>query len=513
MESTDSIDGHAHATNEESPLFADNDRDVSNTASQSATFTRKSIFAVTRIIGTVVLVEAATILTDVPIYEILEDIICRQMGRMGDGDNSTHGCSGDADVQAELAFLRGWQLTLELLPGILMAIPYGIVGDRYGRKVMFIVCMVGILLTQLFYLLVCWRSDIFPVRLTWAASIFTLIGGGSVILNGIVFAMLSDVSPEASRSTVFFYFGAAVLAGDLVFSSLAAFLMQHVSVWAPIQLSLALFVPVVPLCLTLPETLLKEDPTPTNVAGTENGAENDTTGPPASRTKTMRNALSDTAASFTASTAFLFNGADHQVGLLLTTLLTTTLGRHAQDILLQFTRGRYDWSWAQAGYLVSLKAFVVLLLLLVLLPAISTNYALTRWWPLLAGVRTPQQRDLWLARASCVILIVGCLVVGLAPTAASMITGLVVYCLGNGYNLVLRSLLAVLVEPAHRGTLFNAAGILESTGAIIAGPLLAAAYRAGLRLGGLWTGLPFFVAVALFGTALFVLATARLPSS
>ncbi|KJR86821.1 MFS transporter [Sporothrix schenckii 1099-18] len=508
MESTDNIDGHALATNEDSPLLVHNDRDVSNTSNQSAAFTRKSIFAVTSIIGTVVLVEAASILTDVPIYEVLEDIICRQMGRMGNGDNGdngTRGCSGDADVQAELAFLRGWQLTLELLPGILMAIPYGIIGDRYGRKVMFIVCMVGILLTQLFYLLVCWRSDIFPVRLTWAASIFTFIGGGPVILNGIVFAMLSDVSPEASRSTVFFYFGAAVLAVD---------------VWAPIQLSLALFVPVVPLCLTLPETLRKEGPTSTDVAGTdngtdngaENGEENDAAGP-ASRPKIIRNALSDTAASVTASTAFLFNGADHQVGLLLATLLTTTLGRHAQDILLQFTRGRYDWSWAQAGYLVSLKAFVVLLLLLVLLPAISTNYALARWWPLLAGVRTPQQRDLWLARTSCVLLIVGCFVVGLAPTAAFMIAGLVVYCLENGYNLVLRSLLAVLVEPEHRGTLYNAAGILESTGAVIAGPLLAAAYRAGLRLGGLWTGLPFFRAVVLCSIALFILATARPPSS
>ena len=80
-----------------------------------------------------------------------------------------------------------------------MAVPYGFVVDRYGRKVTLIVSMVGILLTQLFYLLVCWRSDVFPVRLTWASSIFTLISGGPVILNGIVFAMLSDVSPDAYR--------------------------------------------------------------------------------------------------------------------------------------------------------------------------------------------------------------------------------------------------------------------------------------------------------------------------
>ena len=48
-------------------------------------------------------------------------------------------------------------------------------------------------------------------------------------------------------------------------------------------------------------------------------------------------------------------------------------------------------------------------------------------------------------------------------------------------------------------------------GAVVAGPLLAAAFRAGLRLHGLRSGLPFLVAAALFSTVLVVLATVRLP--
>lgn len=199
IDDTDDTDERARVAGEETPLLADSSSDAPNKphAGFVAAFPYQNIVAVALIIGTIVLVEVATVLQEVPLYQILEDIICRQMAGEGDYDQSD--CAGNTDVQAELAYLRGWQLTLAILPGIITAVPYGFIIDRYGRKVVLIVCIVGILLTQLFYLLVCWRSDVLPVRLTWAASIFTLIGGGPVILNGIVFAMLSDVSPEAYR--------------------------------------------------------------------------------------------------------------------------------------------------------------------------------------------------------------------------------------------------------------------------------------------------------------------------
>lgn len=224
--------------------------------------------------------------------------------------------------------------------------------------------------------------------------------------------------------------------------------------------------------------------------------------------QTIHAAMAKALASLVASMAFLSGRANQHVALLLATLLTTTLGRHAQDILMQYARRRYDWSWSQAGFLVSLKSFVFMVLLLVLLPAV--NYALGRWGGRI--VATTRQRDLWLARVSCGILIFGAVTIGLAPRAVMMVTGAVVYCLGNGYNFILRSLLADVVEPAHHGTLFNTAGILESLGAVIAGPLLAVAFRAGIQLGEFWTGLPFFVAAILFSTAMAVLVTVRLPT-
>jgi hypothetical protein len=76
---------------------------------------------------------------------------------------------------------------------------------------------------------------------------------------------------------------------------------------------------------------------------------------------------------------------------------------------------------------------------------------------------------------------------------------------GLPYNLVLRSLLAELVEPHHRTILFTSVALLENVGALIAGPLLAASFRLGMKLDGLWVGLPFFAASVLFAITLVVL--------
>lgn len=42
-------------------------------------------------------------------------------------------CKGP-DVQGYLAVLRGWQATFECVPGIVGAVPFGVLSDRWGRR-------------------------------------------------------------------------------------------------------------------------------------------------------------------------------------------------------------------------------------------------------------------------------------------------------------------------------------------------------------------------------------------
>lgn len=89
--------------------------------------------------------------------------------------------------------------------------------------------------------------------------------------------------------------------------------------------------------------------------------------------------------------------------------------------------------------------------------------------------------------------------------------------MGTGYNLVLRSILVQLVEPAYRSTLLTTVVMLENTSSVIAGPLFSLGFRAGLALSGrdgsgnpLWIGLPFMGAAGLLVITVAVLYSIRI---
>ena len=123
----------------------------------------------------------------------------------------------------------------------------------------------------------------------------------------------------------------------------------------------------------------------------------------------------------------------------------------------------------------------------------------------------PRNKDLLITRASCLLLLIGSLTVGLSPNSTLMLIGLAVFCLGSGYSLVLRSVLAAVIEPHHRATMFSTVGVLESVSALAARSLLALLYQAGLKLEGVWMGLPFVAAGGILAFGLALLYIVRLP--
>lgn len=152
---------------------------------------------------------------------------------------------------------------------------------------------------------------------------------------------------------------------------------------------------------------------------------------------------------------------------------------------------------SQASLLISVKAAIGLGLFLAILPA--ANQLLLNAASLPAIVK-----DLWLSRGSILCLVAGSFGLGLAPTPTIMILALVVYSLGSGYGATIRSLLTATVSPSHVGMLYSLMSLLESIGALVAGPLLAVTFRIGLDWGDIWVGLPFTSAGVLFSFALVV---------
>lgn len=90
-------------------------------------------------------------------------------------------------------------------------------------------------------------------------------------------------------------------------------------------------------------------------------------------------------------------------------------------------------------------------------------------------------------------------------------TGVVVWAVGAGYSLLVRSLSTSLVEPHHIGTLNSTMAMLETIGSLLGGPLLSLSFRKGLDLGGIWLGLPFVGAGILSFVAALVIWLIQLP--
>lgn len=70
---------------------------------------------------------------------------------------------------------------------------------------------------------------------------------------------------------------------------------------------------------------------------------------------------------------------------------------------------------------------------------------------------------------------------------------------GAGYASAMRSFLTSLVSRSYIATLYTTMALFEGTAVLAAAPLLGLTFSAGVELGGLGVGLPFFVSAGVYG--------------
>lgn len=83
--------------------------------------------------------------------------------------------------------------------GIFLAIPYGLLADRRGRKPTLCLSIPGFALNCIIMFVVMWYSDVFPLRAVWVSCLAWLFGGGPVVAFAIIWTMMSDVTTEEER--------------------------------------------------------------------------------------------------------------------------------------------------------------------------------------------------------------------------------------------------------------------------------------------------------------------------
>ncbi|CAK7215197.1 hypothetical protein SBRCBS47491_002401 [Sporothrix bragantina] len=460
--------------------------------------------------ASIFIVEIALGTSNPAVSSMIESIVCRQ--RYGDTvliSHGTYGGSGSAidprckapDVQGRLSQVLGWQASFECLPNILLSLPYGVLADNLGRRPIMLLAWTGLGLQLTWYLVVFYFRETFPLWALWFTALWGSIGSFQSVGPAMVFTVLADVTPQAARATCYFRLTAVFLVAELISNPLGATLLLIGGHWLPLLFGFTGIVLSGLVLLALPETLDFDPAAGKVVPRVSAVVTTDAFGDTMPATAPTKNSIAAAWHSFVqllrtdARATSLFILRNRPLMFLMIPFIFSVVGRFVQNLLLQYATKRYSWSWSQAAFLLTIRSTTNLVLCLVLLPLASAALVSSsgRLGRLTGTAGSPLRKDLWLARFSGVLLVLGSILIAFAVTPALLSVALVVFSLGGGYSSVMRSLLNAFVEPHHLAMLNTLLGLLEFSGLMVAAPVLFGALQRGVALGGVWTGLPFLI--------------------
>lgn len=117
-------------------------------------------------------------------------------------------------------------------------------------------------------------------------------------------------------------------------------------------------------------------------------------------------------------------------------------------------------------------------------------------------------KDKRIAQISGLFLVLGTGIAFAAESWAALVLGQVLTSMGLAFGVPVRSIVTSMVAQKHLAALYTTVSVLLYGGMLTGGPLLASAFHWGLRIGGLWLGMPFLVACICFSLALLAVSSA-----
>ncbi|KAF4783968.1 major facilitator superfamily transporter [Colletotrichum scovillei] len=434
----------------------------------------------------------------IPTTRKVEDIVCRQYyGVLYTQDAIDESKCKEDEIQSEVAMIFAVYSALQASIGAVSAFPWGIVADRLGRKQVFSLAVLGQMLDQAWFLVVCAFPKVIPLKALWVGPSMLLVGGGNAVLSAVVFSMLSDVTTSENRAKKFMAVHLASMIGNLCAPAIAGWMMERTGPWPVMWLAYAGFATLLFTIHLVPETK-----PPAAKVSSDPIADSPEADSPVIGT------IQHTFARLKESIALLKNPS--LVILMVATLSSYPVVMSTYQFMTIFASKRYHVSLSQTGYLSSLYGFGVFLTIVAILPALSK---------LLASAKAPKplrytddhERDLFLGRLSSVALLLGALTMSASPTIGAFIGGLAILALGSGWGSYVRSLCAVYVDAAHRTRLYSIISLVETAGQTYTQPMLAGLFSLGMKLGGAWIGLPYLGVAGFCVAALGLLLMVRLP--
>ncbi|KAK6216889.1 hypothetical protein QIS74_07003 [Colletotrichum tabaci] len=414
-----------------------------------------------------------------PRTQIYEAIICDDL--LPPEDNSPDRCKAAA-VQEELVFLKGTERLLGAFPTIL-AIPYSLAANRFGRRNVLTLALFGLLLEETWNFTICWFSPVFNIRLVLAAVGFEVIGGGFGVVTTMVHVIATDSTTGEARIGLFFAIHAIGIVAA-IFGQLVSSLLMQINLWLPWAVGLCCIFVAGTASLFIHESRQAAAPPAKAPDGEREPLllpETDTRGP-TSDYETMEGGSSQETRSIRVrlvGTWKLFQAAGRLVkgqSRLLFLLGLVLMCQMSEDsfpiMLLLYASKRFGWSFAKANLFWALGEGVQLVVLLALLPLVGR---------LLKRRLGGFAKDVALAQVSAAFLGTGTLLIGLGWNVPFFVAGIVLTASAAGMQSLLRSLITDSIKAEQVSLVYSIVTVLHVAGGALAGPLYSMAFVAGLR--------------------------------
>ncbi|KAM7187475.1 MFS general substrate transporter [Rhypophila sp. PSN 637] len=446
----------------------------------------------------IVAADFAILLSKAPQLSILQSLVCEDHRNTTKikGKPEHDFCKSDI-AQGELAILTGWKERFDTIPGIILALPYGYAADRYGRRPILLLSLLGVILEGIFERLIIWwhSGGLGELRSLWWVPLCQFIGGGPQVASSMAYAMLSDLFPSEKRASVFFLIGAALIMSEVLAGPLSAIMMTYWDPWFPVLTGSFLQLLAFFTAALLPETMPSPDPETAPLISLLDHQDEDEEEEEEEPDDTIplidwKHVFSNITTYHTDIKALLLK---RNVSSLVISVLFASVGRQAVQLIVQYASKRFNWTIALSSCIVAFKALVNLVMLCYLLPKIAKALLVKRY------NLSVVQKDHAVTRYSAWFLAFGALIMGMSgPISAVFISGVWVLALGWGYFAAVRSLALGVVSSNEIGLMSSLLGWATSIGTMVAGPTMAVLFERGLSMGGFWVGLPYLVAGGLF---------------
>ncbi|GAM89567.1 hypothetical protein ANO11243_076060 [Dothideomycetidae sp. 11243] len=332
----------------------------------------------------------------------------------------------------------------------------------------------------------------FPTSTVLLAPAFLAIGGGSRVLTAVMYTIITDITPERNRTTIFYLIGAGLLITEIVAAPIGTWLLSK-GLWLSFKFSAPILLMSFPVILFIPETLVRSKPDDQRETDVDPATPSDDPDPTtrASPSSCIGGLLRRIEGTLQVVDPRSLSG---DIVVCLSIIFLTTFAGSSGRIFIQYTSKLLDWPISTVGYIISVKSLVTLGMLIVLA---SIAQFLER-----KGQVRPKYLDIWIVRLSLATLVLGGVLTGLANNAASIITGSIFTSAGHGIMQTLQSILASTSRAQSTGQLFAGSALVELLAQFSGSLTFAKLFSIGLGLSSLWgMGLPFFVGAAIYAIA------------